>query len=252
MNYRQESRRSRYEHSIYSTPIEEWIRVAVPPLVTQTVWDLAQEQLDENRSRAREQKKAAQYLLRGLIVCKICGYSFYGKPVWYNDSVLKYNYYRCAGTDSLRRAGVRVCNNRVIQAGFIEDAIWERVLRILQEPETLVRELEQTDLSIDSDRSTFLLNLRLFILRLETLSQKMFRELDERDFSSKRNLVKMIVKRVEIDLEKVYVTFRVEKVARSVGNSVQFHSDDGFELITIWFYREARYRRRTTLRDSEA
>jgi site-specific DNA recombinase len=42
-------------------------------------------------------------LLQGLVKCKQCGYSFYGKPVSITSGKGKrreYIYYRCIGTDA--------------------------------------------------------------------------------------------------------------------------------------------------------
>jgi len=60
-------------------PTEQWMHIPVPALVDGTLFDAVQEQLQENRKRARVPQRGARYLLQGLIVCRCCGYAYYGK-----------------------------------------------------------------------------------------------------------------------------------------------------------------------------
>ena len=62
-----------------STPREEWIAISVPALVDEAQFEAAQLQLDENRKRKREGRRRPGWLLQGLVVCRRCGYAFYGK-----------------------------------------------------------------------------------------------------------------------------------------------------------------------------
>ena len=64
----------------------------------------AQEQLAENRQRARALRRGPQYLLQGLLVCAECGYSYYGMTKRWRDQqgvVREYSYYRCPGREAL-------------------------------------------------------------------------------------------------------------------------------------------------------
>jgi site-specific DNA recombinase len=72
--------------------------IPVPALVDAALFDAVQEQLQENRQRARVPQRGAKYLLQGLIVCACCGYAYYGKAL--SPSARKYHersyaYYRC-------------------------------------------------------------------------------------------------------------------------------------------------------------
>jgi site-specific DNA recombinase len=67
--------------SDYAVPREEWVFIPVPPLIEEALYDAVQEQLAENRRRARQSQRGARYLLQGLLVCKVCGYAYYGKPL---------------------------------------------------------------------------------------------------------------------------------------------------------------------------
>ena len=74
------SQQPRAAYSTYPVPAEEWIHIPVPAIVSAELYELVQEQLEENRSRARQRRRGARHLLQGLVVCKRCGYAFYGKP----------------------------------------------------------------------------------------------------------------------------------------------------------------------------
>jgi site-specific DNA recombinase len=62
-------------------PPEEWIKIPVPAIVDTDLFKAVQQQLEENRSHARQGKRGARYLLQGLICCKACGYAYYGKAI---------------------------------------------------------------------------------------------------------------------------------------------------------------------------
>jgi site-specific DNA recombinase len=62
-----------------ATPREEWIEIPVPALIDEALFEAAQVQLEENRKRKREGRRRPGWLLQGLVVCRRCGYAFYGK-----------------------------------------------------------------------------------------------------------------------------------------------------------------------------
>jgi site-specific DNA recombinase len=69
----------KHAYSHHDIPPEQWMRIPVPALVDAALFDAVQEQLQENRKRARVPQRGAKYLLQGLIVCASCGYAYYGK-----------------------------------------------------------------------------------------------------------------------------------------------------------------------------
>jgi site-specific DNA recombinase len=69
----------KHAYSHHDVPVEQWLHIPVPALVDAALFDAAQEQLQENRQRARVPQRGAKYLLQGLIVCACCGYAYYGK-----------------------------------------------------------------------------------------------------------------------------------------------------------------------------
>jgi site-specific DNA recombinase len=52
----------------------------VPALVNVADFEAVAEQLAKNRQRQRQRQAGAHSLLRGLMVCAECGYTFHGLP----------------------------------------------------------------------------------------------------------------------------------------------------------------------------
>src|SRR6202022_1024152 len=57
-------------------PRPEWIEIAVPALVSDVTFALAQEQLEKNK-RHSPRRTVAPSLLQGMLVCQQCGYALY-------------------------------------------------------------------------------------------------------------------------------------------------------------------------------
>ena len=109
--------------SEYAVPREEWVLIPVPPLIEEALYEAVQEQLTENRRRARQSQRGARYLLQGLLVGKVCGYAYYGKtlsPSTRKHRPRAYAYYRCVGMDGYRFGGHRVCANTQMRTDLVE------------------------------------------------------------------------------------------------------------------------------------
>ena len=137
---------SRQPYASEEVPREEWIFVSVPAIIEAELYALVQEQLTENRQRARQGQRGVRYLLQGLLVCKVCGYAYYGKAI--SPSSRKghpraYAYYRCLGTDAYRFGGHRICPNTQVRTDLVEVAVWDEVCRLLEHPQRLEAEYRQ-------------------------------------------------------------------------------------------------------------
>jgi site-specific DNA recombinase len=242
-------------------PEAEWITIPVPALVDEGLFAAAQEQLRENRRRARIPLKGSRYLLQGLLVCACCGYAYYGRT---NDA--RNAYYRCSASDAYRCGGTRLCSNRELRMDCLDQAVWGEVARLLQEPERLEQEYRQrlqppevtgevgtleaqlsklrrggarlidgyTDGLIEKEdfeaRMTHLRariehlegqaqqlrdleheerELRLLVGRFDRFAQQVREGLDQAEWTSRREIIRAVVKRVEIDREQMRVVFRV-------------------------------------------
>src|ERR1051326_5819096 len=118
----------RRSHSAIAVDQQEWVFVPAPAVVDRALFDAAQGQLRENRTRARLGPRRPGHLLQGLTCCALCGYAFYGKTTRQRGSghrLTDFRYYRCSGTDAYRFGGERICSNTQIRAESLEAEIWE-------------------------------------------------------------------------------------------------------------------------------
>ena len=125
---------------------EEWIEVLVPALVEPALFAAAQAQLDENRRHRREGRRRPGWLLQGLVVCRRCGYAFYGKMARGKvggGKKAEYGYYRCLGTDGHRFGGVAPCTNRSVRSDCLELAVWAEIRALLEDPSRLAAEYQR-------------------------------------------------------------------------------------------------------------
>ena len=84
---------------------QEWVFMPAPAIVDKALFHAAQEQLRENRTRARLGPRRPGHLLQGLTCCALCGYAFYGKTTRQRGRghrMRDFRYYRCSGTDAYR------------------------------------------------------------------------------------------------------------------------------------------------------
>ncbi len=261
-------------------PATEWLLIPVPALVSEALFAGVQDQLEENRRRARTRQRGARYLLQGLLVCACCGYAYYGKAISHcarKGHRRDYAYYRCIGTDAYRFGGQRVCSNTQVRTDRLEQAVWQEVCRLLEDPQRLVEEYQrrlQAAQSAPEDTDAIVLNkqiaklrrgisrlidgysegyidkrefeprirrfkerleamesqaqqwrddsyrqaeLQLIIGRLEQFAAKVSAGLAEFDWSGRRELIRTLVNRIEIDRERVNVVFRVEDTMGNPG-----------------------------------
>jgi site-specific DNA recombinase len=126
-----------------SVPADEWVRIPVPALVGEELFATVQDQLDENRQRARHGQRGARWLLQGLICCAQCGYSYCGRASRCNGKTMDYGYYRCTGNDLHREEGIKVCTNKPVRTDRVEAAVWREVRGLLEEPERLQQEYDR-------------------------------------------------------------------------------------------------------------
>jgi site-specific DNA recombinase len=121
-------------------PREQWIEIAVPALIDESVFARAQERLAENKRLSRKNTKELT-LLQGLLVCGQCGYSLYRTTK--RSTRRQTKYYRCLGSDGWRHALAAPCSCRPIRVEDLDDAVWNQVERLLEEPALLRTELER-------------------------------------------------------------------------------------------------------------
>jgi site-specific DNA recombinase len=128
------------EKAIHITPNrrEEWVAVPVPDAGVPREWvDAARAAIKDNVRPSRADERAWE--LKGVLFCP-CG----SRMVPYNSrrGGKRYHYYACS---RYRREGPAACEHRKNwPAATLEGAARQHVLRLLRNPETLRRQVEQT------------------------------------------------------------------------------------------------------------
>jgi site-specific DNA recombinase len=120
-------------------PREQWVFIDVPAIVTQDVFEAAQEQLARNKRLSQRNGQDGRYLLAGLTVCARCGYAFCGQTT-HRRSDLSFAYYSCSGGYSQRYPGGRVCHVRPVRVDQLDGYVWESVSALLLDPKRMLDE----------------------------------------------------------------------------------------------------------------
>ena len=125
----------------HQRPREDWIEIPVPALVTEETFARAQELLYQNKIRSRR-RTIAPSIVQGLVGCAKCGYAFSRTST--QTSARKIHYYKCMGSDSWRKLGGPVCDNKqFIRQELLDQIVWDEVVRLLQDPVLIQQELDR-------------------------------------------------------------------------------------------------------------
>lgn len=268
------SEQPRNNISRYQVGKENWIYIPVPPIIDDSLFDTVQEQIAENKKRARLHTKGATYLLQGLLVCKYCGRAYCGgKRIRNYKSGNVHLYYRCTGTDAARFGGNKVCNNKQASAQAIELVVWEEIKKMLKDPQRIYDEYQRRLIEINSsplDDSSVSLEKRrtklekgisllidsyvqqyitkdefepriksmkdnlkviqeqqnkltkqknlvreveLVINNLESFISGIITNLESLDWLEKRDIIRRVVKRIEICHEEINVVYKINRLS---------------------------------------
>jgi site-specific DNA recombinase len=275
-------RRDSNEHpknnsSRYAMDEENWISIPVPAIIDTNLFNSVQEQMEENKKRARAYQPGDIYLLQGLLVCQYCSRAYCG-----GRSIKRYTkketihlYYRCTGTDSARFGGTKICNNRQVGANAIERVVWEEVKKLLKNPQRIfeeyqrrLMELEKSPVNdlytslekrreklergisllidsyaqqyitkaefeprIQAMRKNLLLiqeqqdklveqrnltkEMELIVWNLDQFSGKIIENLEQLDWHGKRDIIRRIVKRIELGHEDINIVYKIGNLPRN-------------------------------------
>lgn len=277
--------RPRLGFSFYEVPEDQGVSIAVPAIVSESLFATVQDRLKDNRKRYRESRCGARYLLQGLIVCGHCGYAFCGRPgrVQKGGESRSYPFYRCTGTDSHRFDGEWHCRNPQVRTEWLDAIVWRDVCSLLENPERIEREYQrrlqqnphgaddgdqlrariqkaktgiarlvdayedgllekhefgprirrsrdrlaqlETDAKRQLEEEDQRVELRLVIGRLQEFAQRIRSGLRDAEWTTQREILRALVKRVEVDEARVRVVYRVDPLPFDQG-PVGGHTQD--------------------------
>ena len=124
----------------HERPPEEWIEIPVPALVSEESFARAQELLHENKIRSRR-RTITPSIVQGLVSCQKCGYAFSRTSTY--TTARKIHYYKCIGSDSWRKLGGPVCDNRAVRQDLLDQIVWTEVVRLLEDQTLIQQELDR-------------------------------------------------------------------------------------------------------------
>ena len=137
---RLQGRRVSRHYAHYDRPKEDWITIAVPAIVDESTFEVAQRRLADNRRFAARNTKEPS-LLMGLAACQSCGYAYYRTST--RTARRKIYYYRCLGSDDYRYRGGRGCENKPVRADYLDEVVWGHVTGLLANPALVQAELDR-------------------------------------------------------------------------------------------------------------
>ncbi|MEP0914379.1 zinc ribbon domain-containing protein [Leptolyngbya sp. GB1-A1] len=109
-------------------------------IIDEALFEAAQEKLEQNRTRLRQRKKGASYLLQGIVVCGICGYAYiYSRK---SSNGRSYCYYQCNPNPKVTEPSPK-CGNTSVRAEALEAAVWSEVCQLLNNPQNLQQEYKR-------------------------------------------------------------------------------------------------------------
>jgi site-specific DNA recombinase len=124
-----------------SRPREEWIEIPVPPLVTEEVFALAQERMQQNNTMSRR-RTTVPSVVQGLVICQKCGYAF--SRISTQKPTHRLHYYKCVGSEAWRKNPGPLCDNRrCIRIELLDDIVWTEVARLLEDPTLIQHEISR-------------------------------------------------------------------------------------------------------------
>lgn len=124
------------------------IPIEVPAIISVDLFDEVQKEIKNNTWSGRKSKKHT-YLLRKLIKCGDCGYSYTGsvhppRPKPGGGFYPKRLYYVCSSKYRKHTAYEIECHNPSIRSEKIEKPIWELIKKMLAQPSKIIDDIVKT------------------------------------------------------------------------------------------------------------
>jgi len=116
----------------------------VPALIDQELWDQTQTQVQHNRRLPKANAKHT-YLLRGLIVCGMCGIRYVGTLTVRGDkSRGAHRYYRCGSQLAAQQPDPRArCQAKLVSTAWLEELVWEDCRAFIRNPGEALMEAQR-------------------------------------------------------------------------------------------------------------
>ena len=124
----------------HERPRDQWIEIAVPAIVEEATFALAEERLEKNKAFSKRRTKTPS-VCQGLVACGKCGYAL--SRISTRTTARKVSYYRCLGSDSWRHLNGALCDNRPVRQDLLDEVVWEQIIHLLEEPALIENEIDR-------------------------------------------------------------------------------------------------------------
>lgn len=114
-----------------------WTPISIPSIIQESLFLQAQGRLDVNKQLASRNTKELS-VLQGLLVCGLCGSSYYKKTRGVQSNGSKISYYCCSN-----RLKSGECTNRSFRLEKLDEAVWNHVTELLKNPLLIENEIQQ-------------------------------------------------------------------------------------------------------------
>ncbi len=127
--------RGRKNSSKQSRPREDWIGIPVTPIIDVKLWQRAQEVRKQNVYKSRRHNIKNDYLLRGLVICGLCGSIASG----YVSN--KNTYYSCGAKRNHNITTKPHEENVSAPHTYLDNNIWNGLIELISDPNNLKEQL---------------------------------------------------------------------------------------------------------------
>lgn len=125
-------------------PKDFWIPLSVPQIICESDFEIAQQLLKKNKEFAGRNTKEPS-ILQGLLVCGLCGSSYYKKKR--SSSKANHAYYTCRSRLVKGKTG---CTNQSVRQEVLDKLVWDNIIDLLKNPDLILQEINRR-CSKDSD-----------------------------------------------------------------------------------------------------
>lgn len=116
---------------------EFWEPLSVPRIICDSTFSIAQELLIRNKELASRNTKESS-VLQGLLVCGLCGSTYYKKK---RGGEKSRTYYSCRS--NIVKGNHQKCGNRSVRQEDLDKAVWDNIVELLKNPNLIRSEIER-------------------------------------------------------------------------------------------------------------
>ena len=202
-------------------PREEWIEIAVPPIIDEATYEAAQRQRERNK-RLKGKQHSRFYLLGGMLRCGHCGGYVTGSQRTTRGR--KVGYYEC-GVHRAPKRSHRTCNDaRYFRVETTDRAAWQWVKGIFMSPETLKLALDNYQAQQVEVQTPVVQMIESTAARLQETEQEK-RRLLKAYTSGVLSLEEIAVQKVEIDKRMADLTQALSELKAELSPTI-INQDD--------------------------